>query len=854
MKKRVRSFLLILFAVVMLCCAPVMLDAKAETPDGLDLSNMQIVVPAQSTAVERSAAGELQHYIGEITGKNLSIVKEGENSGAGIYVGATAYATANFVSYPTEGDSNGEAWSIQVVEDNVVLCGAPERGVLYAAYHLLEDVLGVRWWNLWEEYVPQGDAIVPYNYADSGVPAMEYRETYVGKETTTDYLFYVRNRINGNTTHIPETYGGSEVYGKPAHVHTFARYFSSADFAAHPEWFSMDEKGNRVSDRQLCLSNTELEKEFAKRLIANVAGDPDAIYAVCPNDNKYLCACPDCKQDIQTYGSAGYVLNFVNKMAKAVSDAGYPDTSIEMLVYWMYLDFPKGDVKLEPNVTIRYADNYTDLLHGVNHVNNTKSLNTLKKWLEISDNDFYYWQYVVNYRNNGIFPSMFHYGDDVTTLYELGVNGWFGEQEQCINVDFWDMKLWLLAKLMEEPVTGEEYAALMDEFIYGYYGEEAGQYIRDYLYYMNEKAEASYVNQNFGTYIIDAEWLDVRDILAGNEYFNKAFAAAGDDAVLLRRLRAARCGFDRVCYENFGRWEDQADAFGLKWPFTKRELGERIYEAMHEQIAMRGSYDIDYMMFFSLYDQYTDDLPALPEELSDVAREHVLEYTADDFRLTPNYTVVADTDSLLGNAVCGNGVIRQDRDKALIMGEGYMSLDFALYNPNGEGDEIVILDQLTAAEIIADGEYHLYQYHFTVPYIGRGSYVYLFRDWGMQLELMAEQLREMEGQEVEIYLSMKVEGVVDGSDPNNYPIYYVDRVLVVPAGEQKSHNYVNDHETGRSVCQICGDVILFDVENASEVDPEQYSKMVLWLAAGGVADLVGFGFLLYMMNRKRKRK
>ena len=68
-------------------------------------------------------------------------------------------------------------------------------------------------------------------------------------------------------------------------------------------------------------------------------------------------------------------------------------------------------------------------------------------------------------------------------MQELGVNGWFAEQEHCINAEFWDMKFWLLMKLMEKPVSGEEYTALMDEFIFGYYGEQAGEYIRQYLYY-----------------------------------------------------------------------------------------------------------------------------------------------------------------------------------------------------------------------------------------------------------------------------------------------------------------------------------------------------------------------------------
>ncbi len=842
MRKTVRRILWALCAVAMLLSG--LPCVRAEATAGLDLTQMQLVVPAEATAAEYTAASELKQYIFNMTGVTLATVKEGENSGAGIYIGDTQYAKTKGVTYPTEADPNGEAWAIQAADGNLILCGAPKRGVLYAAYHLLEDVLGVRWWNLWEEYVPFGSAIVPADYADSGVPAMEYREIFIGTENSTDYPFYAHNRLNGNTSHIPEPYGGNETYGLPAHVHTFNRYFNETDFVAHPEWFSMDEKGNRVSDRQLCLTNQKLAEEFANRLINNVKKNPDAIYAVCPNDNKYLCDCASCKNAIAAYGSSGYVLNFVNEMARAVSAAGYPDTSIEMLVYWMYVDEPKGGIVPEPNVQLRFADNYMDLLHSINHPNNAESLSRLQSWAELAGNDLYFWQYVVNYNNNGIFPSMFYYGEDFTTLMELGVNGWFAEQEQCLNADFWDMKLWLLTKLMEEPVSGEEYAALMDEFIYGYYGQEPGKYIRDYLYYMHEKAEATDASQTFGTHIIGAEWLNVQDILAGNEYFEKAFDAAQEEALLLRRLRAARNGFDRVAYENYSKWQQQADAAGLTLPFTKRELGERIHCTFAEQIALRGGYDPGHTAFSNQYDQYAVDLPALPEELANVAREHIWEYTGSDCRLTKSYELVEDEASLVGTAIFGDAASPEAQQGATML-EYNSNVIIALYNPNGGGDKVSVIGRISLQDIIADSGYQLYRFEFTVPKIGDGSYVYLYNDWGVQIPLMAKEMMDLEGRTVEICLSMKTEGTE----------YYIDRVLILPEADQRAHSYVEDQAAGRSTCQLCGDVILLDAEGSGEgnVPPENMGSVMLMLMLSGFLEVGGFALLLFLILRKRKK-
>ena len=815
MRKDGRSYMCLLCAIAVLMSMAAMLNIPFQVEaatTGLNLSKMQIVIPASATEVEKTAAAELQTYLQKITGIQPEIKTEGSNSGAGIYVGATNYAMQKGVTYPTEGDENGEAWGIKAVNGDLFLSGAPARGPLYAVYHLLEDVLGVRWWNLWEEYVPTGSAIVPADYQDSGVPVMEYREVFVGKETSTDYAFYARNRMNGFTTNIPIAYGGEESYGAPAHVHTFNRYFGSADFAAHPEWFALID-GVRASDGQLCLTNESLKTEFASRLVRNVASDPDAIYSVSPNDDTKFCQCSACQSVINTYGMSGYVLGFVNEMAQAVQEAGYRDAQVEMLVYWAYVEPPKGGVTPEGNVQIRFADNYIDLLHSLDHANNADTVANLQAWIDISSNDVYYWQYVVNYNNNGILPTMFHYGSDIVKLEEMGVNGWFAEQEQCINADFWDMKLWLIAKLMEKPVSGEEYTALMDEFIFGYYGEEAGKYIRDYLYYMYEKAEATNADQYFGTNIIGAEWLSVQDILAGNDFFEKAFAAAGGDAILLRRLRAARSGLDRVIHENFAKWEDQASIAGLTLPFTRREVGKRIYQSMTEQIAVRGAYDPDYPRFYNSYNRrYGEPQYDLPAQFDSVAREHVLDYTAEDLRLAYDYSVVTDTQSQIGKAVCCNAETRLEAGADVLILQNGNTIPIAAYDPAALGGSTHYqIGAISANLIVPNQKYQLYSFTWTVPAMGSGAYIYMVNDWGVQNPYMAAELQDMVGQTVEVYVSMKVTGTVDGSDPLNCPVYYFDRMIVVPAADRWAHDYsvrldVVEDGLCRYQCAICGDV------------------------------------------------
>lgn len=581
---------------------------------------MPIVLPVKPAAVEKTAANELKNYICRLTKANLSVVSEDEYGDDGIYVGATDFAAANKVSYPD--NEFGEGWAIEAVGGSLVLCGGKARGALYAVYHLLEDVFGIRWWNMWEEYVPEsGAALVPAGYRSGGVPAMAYRDIYVGNEST-DTLFFVRNRINGFAANTPPDWGGVEDFGHPYHVHTFNRYFppfykdsfSGKEtnewiamnnpehedyFADHPEWYAYSAaEGRRVENGQLCLCADGLYEAFSEKLLKSVAfsyAEADAAgiarpryFDVSPNDTGGHCECVACRDSIAKHGESGHLLRFVNRLAGDAAKK-YPGILLETLGYWHYVYAPTDGTVPAKNLVIRFADNYMDILHSLSHKNNADFHKRLKNWADIcAEGNLYIWDYAVVYAENGVFPSMYKYGDNFKAFMESGVNGYFVEHEQCINADFWDMKLWLMAKLMEDPCR--DCGALMNEFIGGYYGK-AGGYIRKYLDMMHAKAEASDFHAQFGVSVIAAPWLTVEDIMAGSALFDKAFAAAEGDGELLRRLRAARSGLDRVIVNNYAKYDSEARKKNLEPGIDGKEIIDRLVKTMTEQVAMRGDYD-----------------------------------------------------------------------------------------------------------------------------------------------------------------------------------------------------------------------------------------------------------------------
>lgn len=820
----------------------------------MDICKMTIVLPAAATVAEQGAAEELREHIEKMCGVNLPVVLETEipAENKAIYIGATQYATSNHVTFPD--NAFGEGWAIKAVDGNLVLCGGKVRGVLYAVYHLLEDVLGVRWWSIWEEFIPtRSAALVPGDYEDSGVPAMEYRDVFAWV-TETDSRFFVRNRLNGFMAYAPAKLGGKEDFGEPAHIHTFDRYFPEkytpgagpedvsakwADalnpekenyFETHPEWFALTGRNKRVP-RIFCLSNEDFQKTFAEKLCRSIAysyekADQEGkarprYFDVSPADMFGECACPRCRASIKAHGSSGHQLLFVNKMAEAVEKI-YPEVIIDTPAYWHYIEPPKDDTKPRDNVAVRFADNYMDLLHDIHHKNNRDFLRRLSAWSKICKRGrFYIWDYGVNYGPNGVFPSMYKLGKNFKLFWELGANGYFLEMEHCIQTDFWDMKVWLSAKLMENPNL--EMRSLMDTFIDGYYGAAAGKHIRAYLDRMHKIAEENPGFYRYGSSIIEGDGLTVEDILASNTDFEAATASAAGDETLLRRLKHARCGLDRVIVENYGRLSTEAGEKKLALPFDKATVGRRLAEAYAQQVALRGDWDYTGEESRKCYEKYLTDCesiqtpveesehlclaringcadawkgptPELVDEavFSGYAEDKLSIFCAGTDFSTLSFCAKEDPDAPAGIAcVFDLAAAKQSgiyRDEGIQQKWAVENNDPSKIIPIGiytgklddEGAPISNLwGTLRARDIATDGKYHLYRFSdVSVVEPKPGTTFHIFRDWGLQIYTLPKELEDLRGKKLDFYLSMKVTGDVSCCDPENMPVYSVDRIIV----------------------------------------------------------------------------
>ena len=840
-RKKVLVRCLALLLLVVAVVGVTLVSAAETTPRaaGLCLEDMPIVLPAEATDVEKTAAKELQHYLKEMTGKNSSVITEGVSLESAIYLGATKFAKENNVTY-TDKNGQGEGWAIKAIGSDVVLTGGETRGTLYAVYHLLEDHFGVHWWNMWEEYVPSmEDAVVPFDYDHSGEPLFADRAIYFNETKTS--LYYVRNRLNGFTSNAPAAYGGEINYAKPYHVHTFNRMFpayysapTSASaaawtdainpegiswFEAHPEWFAYSKaRGERISYGQMCLTNKELMQEFGNKAIkaielsyeeadANGVARPSYI-DVSPNDMAGHCECDECVAVEAASGPSGRLLKFVNAVAEVVETV-YPEIKVETLAYDDYFELPLDGTKPRHNVVIRLASSDVDIVHDMDHPNNAKVKKRLYEWGDLlDDGQLMYWDYGIVLGDYGVLPNMFKFGRDYRQVYECGGVGVFTEFQRSCTVDFWDMKHWILTKVMEDPYQKEEELAMT--FLTGYYGEAAAEPLLNYLYFMEDEAAEHYEIITFSDKLMEAPWLSAEDILKGNAYFEEAIAAleaddslsAADRELFLNRVAAARGGLDRLILTNYTDYAMEMYEAGKSFGLDRQEVGKRMVAGLTWLMAMENEADYTGIENWGVrkdsrgqnaldsYSKYADeddpvtgetiDRPDIPQQIYEdhpgISDVHIHDYLADSFFQAGIYIQYPHVDKVSHAASWGGTAVVVDYktlyDWCDQYGGTYTSYLFSETKPLTTNLGSLYLNK----PLIADGEYHLYRIPNHVVLREGKTLISFFND---VIRFSVKDLEWLADDPVDVYVSMKIEGDPSGENKNNPAKLSIERVLLV---------------------------------------------------------------------------
>ncbi len=134
-------------------------------------------------------------------------------------------------------------------------------------------------------------------------------------------------------------------------LHAMKELLPRDRFARNPEWFRMDEKGNRNPDSNLCVSSKEALDIAAENAvkIAAILRPTTHRYFYWGDDGLPWCRCPQCRG----LGDSDQALILENRILKALRSVD-PGAQLAHLAYANSL-VPPRQVKPDPGIFLEYA-------------------------------------------------------------------------------------------------------------------------------------------------------------------------------------------------------------------------------------------------------------------------------------------------------------------------------------------------------------------------------------------------------------------------------------------------------------------------------------------------------------------
>jgi hypothetical protein len=705
--------------------------AKCENPQNIILAKdgkaVAVIITADELLpLEQLAVNELKDYLGKITGASFAVYKESVTvpEGSRIYLGRTKAALRAGLS---PGKFEDQEWVIRTEGGDLFLTGGIPRGTLYATYHFLEDVAGVRWWTAYEEDVPSKPTFVVGPISKQGKPGFHIRRmSGISQDTLQNGIFAHRLRLINQVTVRPDgthfAAGGisREPYGLPFPAHTYEYYFPKEDFNAHPDWFALV-NGKRVPE-QVCLTNPEvwdtalwkLKKtiEMSQTQAIEAELPVPYIYNITENDYTVWCQCDRCKAALAEEGSpSGLQIRMLNYLAKNIKKE-FPNVILEGFAYTGNRNVPKL-TRPEPNVQIRFCTPSANFVRPITDSSCGNLLELMMNWKKVCSH-VAVWTYNASTVFYGMpAPQLSGIARDIKTYYKIGITDIFPQFESDWLEQQGDLKYWMLAKLMEAPTADAE--TLLREFTDGYYGS-AGEAIREYLQVLESAERQNPTYLNAGSGLMDYKYLDLAFFLKADNVLERAAKAVKGNDTLSRRVSHFRLAVDRgmlFLWPMLVReWVQQGHAWS-EFPLNRNTIYSRYVKTMGEQTNLRkkmyqwkgwmGIWTKKDSEEEWLKDNIYVPLP-MPSQFASLPKEHVYDYPLSEFccimQKDGSARFVKDKESISGKAVqiTGTGINLPFKfgniifEKKNIGGAGYRWYHLGQFGVNSNANVVLTKD------------------------------------------------------------------------------------------------------------------------------------------------------------------
>ena len=536
----------------------------------------KVVVAPNAEKIDKEAALDLAATLKEITGADFS---DAAGKSKSIFVGTAA---------PGDKTPLKEFERRIVTQDgNLYIYGEGDYGTNNAVYDFLRDELGCRWFTTsGDRKIPKRDKLVIGDLKKSRIPSIPFMTADRVNNRAPELLRYARrNAIVDELDNFIEHYrlhagqriipSGKVPYGKRADKRIGVIFGpvkalkDKAYFKDHPEYFSMNAKGERVISLQLCYSNMEMRDEFVRNLEIMIKADNykggRKLLGVGQDDNGGpFCCCPNCQALVKKYNHpAGPYYDFLLDLSARFAKK-YPRL---MLIFLAYRSdqtlFPAECMKKLPyNLLPSYAPLGCDFLKPLNYrPTNAIQDDSFKKWADIAEQQ-HWWSYPTTYPRPIVsFPltanihriaENFRLAHKYKTLYaycQFGP-GFYG------NFGFNDLRTYLLAQLCRDITLDEN--KIIDEFTAGCYGK-AAPLMRKYLSELEKLEVETNFYLRWNPHLLHLPYTTGANLLRWERDFDEMEKlAAGDERALLN-IRRARFNLDETLI--------------AKWPYlTPEEL------------------------------------------------------------------------------------------------------------------------------------------------------------------------------------------------------------------------------------------------------------------------------------------
>lgn len=441
---------------------------------------------------QAEAATELQRGLKAISGAELELVADAAARGERP---AIVLERVDKVPGASDRATAVQAYRLAAKGDTLTLQAATPRGLLYAAYGLLEDHLGVRFFAPDGEVIPERRTVALAGFDETHEPAFQVRSTFMALGPDRPNEWEVRNRGGGLPAEILVSRHGFYDWIHPS------KYLEP-----HPEWFPLlDGKRQQHWLHGLCYSNPGLAKEMAVNIMDQIRTRnlPAAVpIAVGQGDGFIACQCETCRAVAKENESeAGPVILLLNRVLEAMAPE-FPKHQLITFAYAQTIRMPKA-LKPHPNLWINIVSSSAggegwgpfsggDMIGPIRaNPENVLYQQAIEQWTKAAPGRVTIWHWSTDFNDHSVeWPNLFTMADNIRFWREQGVAA-VALQTTGGDGNWGWLKHWVWLKLLWNPEA--EMEPLVREFLLGYYGKRAAPILWEYHQELERvRAESGY--------------------------------------------------------------------------------------------------------------------------------------------------------------------------------------------------------------------------------------------------------------------------------------------------------------------------------------------------------------------------